>query len=56
VSILYGNDLGLTDCLEKKFSAGFDFTVTIKLILIIANSYCMLLLATAVYSIITDMA
>jgi len=38
------------------FSVGFDFTATIKLILIIANFYCMLFLAAALHSLITDMA
>jgi len=41
---------------EKKFSVGFDFTATIKLILIITNFHFMLLLAAALDSIITDMA
>jgi len=44
------------DCLEIKFSVGFDFTATIKLILIIASFYYMLLLAALIYSLIIDMA
>jgi len=42
--------------MERKFSVGFGFTATIKLILIIANFHCMLLLAVALHSLITDMA
>jgi len=42
--------------MEKKFSVGFDFTATIKLIIVIANFHGMLLLAAALHSIITDMA
>jgi len=34
----------------------FDFTATIKLILIIANFHCILLLDAALHSIITEMA
>jgi len=42
--------------MEMKLSVGFGFTSTIKLILIIANFHCMLLLAAALHSIITEMA
>jgi len=42
--------------MEMKFSVGFDFTGTIKLILIISNFHFMLLLVAALDSIITDMA
>jgi len=35
--------------MEMKFLVGFDFTTTIKLILIIANFHCMLLLAAALH-------
>jgi len=39
-----------------KLSVGFGFTAAIKLILIIAHFHCMLLLAAALHSIITEMA
>jgi len=39
-----------------KFSVHFDFTATIKLILIIGNFHCMLLLTAALHSLITEMA
>jgi len=42
--------------MEIKFSVGFGFTATIKLVLIISNFHCMLLLAAALHSLITDVA
>jgi len=42
--------------MEMKFLVGFGFTTTTKLILIITKYHCMLLLAAALHSLITDMA
>jgi len=42
--------------MEMKLLVGFDFTTTTKLIRIIANFHCMLLLAAALHSLITDIA
>jgi len=42
--------------MKMKFPVGFDFTSTIKIILIIANFYCLLFIAGALHSLITDMA
>jgi len=46
----------ISNCLEMKFSIGFDFTAIVRFILILANFHCMLLLAAALHCIITDMA
>jgi len=42
--------------MEIKFSVGFGFTATIKLMIILANFHYMLLLAAALHSLITDLA
>jgi len=42
--------------MEMKFSVGFGFTTTLKLIIIIVNLHCMILLTAALHSLITDMA
>jgi len=39
-----------------KFSVSFEFTATIKLLLVIAIFHCMLLLTAALHSIITKIA
>jgi len=48
--------LEISDRMEMKFSVNFDFTATIKLILIITKFHCMLLLDAALHSLITDTA
>jgi len=40
--------------MEMKKLVSFDFTTTTKLTLIITNFHCMLLLAAALHSLITD--
>jgi len=46
----------ISDRMEMKFSVDFDFTTTIKLILIIANFHSMILLTAALHSLITEVA
>jgi len=42
--------------MDMKFLVGFGFTGTLKVVLIIANFYCVLLLAAVLHSLITNMA